>query len=504
METSFVSKKIRIAVLHFSHETVTFLPNDTELSDFIYEGSPCRDEELLRYDPQGYMGGFVKCAREYSEVELVGIESPLFPKTGIGSGWVTNEAFEHFVGAMLRDMKERGPFDGAYMAVHGAMAVRGVSRPEAELAARVRKLVGPKVVIAATFDPHGNEDEQFLASANLAFCVKYYPHYDMHLQGERAARAMVRSIRGDYRPTSSCLKVPIISATVVQWTGASPWMDLVQRALTWEARKPDTYVNVFFGFPWADTPDAGMTIQVITNGDQRLADEVAKDMASTAWRQRESLLSSTKVHSIEDGARLAVEAVTGGRRPVVLADHSDRSGYATWLLTEMLRLNARKTLFATIADGDLVRKLFAAGVKIGDAFDYPIGGRVETSAGEPVRIFGSVLAKGTARDATGSRAEWISVRFGDGNVVVVSSNLMQIAELEMLEAMDLDLGQFDVIAIKSRVHFRRGLYDSGFSLEVLLVEPVEPFLGTTRLDGLPYKNLNLVDYYPYGRLTFSP
>ncbi len=26
---------IRIAVLMFSHETVTFLPNDTELADFI-------------------------------------------------------------------------------------------------------------------------------------------------------------------------------------------------------------------------------------------------------------------------------------------------------------------------------------------------------------------------------------------------------------------------------------------------------------------------------------
>ncbi|MEA2815416.1 MAG: hypothetical protein QOI93_3113, partial [Rhodospirillaceae bacterium] len=29
-------KPIRIAVLHFSHETVTFLKNDTTLADFIY------------------------------------------------------------------------------------------------------------------------------------------------------------------------------------------------------------------------------------------------------------------------------------------------------------------------------------------------------------------------------------------------------------------------------------------------------------------------------------
>ena len=38
---------IRIAVLHFSHETVTFLKNDTTLDDFIFPGSPASGEALL-------------------------------------------------------------------------------------------------------------------------------------------------------------------------------------------------------------------------------------------------------------------------------------------------------------------------------------------------------------------------------------------------------------------------------------------------------------------------
>ena len=101
----------------------------------------------------------------------------------------------------------------------------------------------------------------------MAFTVKYFPHYDSYLQGERAARMLVRAIRGDYTPATVTLRVPIISPTVLQWTGASPWMDLVQRALTWEAREPDVYVNFFFGFPFADVPDVGMTFQVMTNGD---------------------------------------------------------------------------------------------------------------------------------------------------------------------------------------------------------------------------------------------
>jgi microcystin degradation protein MlrC len=46
----------------------------------------------------------------------------------------------------------------------------------------------------------------------------------------------------------------------------------------------DVYVNVFFGFPFADVPDVGMTVQVLTNGNPKLAGEIAQDIAGFAWR----------------------------------------------------------------------------------------------------------------------------------------------------------------------------------------------------------------------------
>jgi len=55
---------IRIAVLHFAHETVTFLRNDTTVEDFLYPGSPAAGDAMLGWDPKSYMGGFVKVARE--------------------------------------------------------------------------------------------------------------------------------------------------------------------------------------------------------------------------------------------------------------------------------------------------------------------------------------------------------------------------------------------------------------------------------------------------------
>jgi microcystin degradation protein MlrC len=489
---------IRIAVLHFSHETVTFLKNETTLDDFIYAGSPAQGEALLRSYPKSYMGGFVKMAREFDGVELVGIESPLWPKTGTGSGWVTEEAFETFTGKMIAAIRAEAAFDGVYLCVHGAMAVRGVPRPEAELARRVREAVGPKAFIAATFDLHGNEDEAFLQHADMAFAVKYFPHYDEYLQGERAARALVRAIRGDFKPTHVTIRIPVISPGVLQWTGASPWMDLVQRALVWEAREPDTYVNIFFGFPFADVPDVGMTVQVLTNGNPEPAKRVGHDLASSIWRQREALLKSTKIHTIANGVALAKQAVSGGQTPVVLADHSDRSGSATWLLREIIAQDLSNTLVATIADADAAARLKAMGAKEGDSVDIEVGGLVDESAGQPVRI------QGTIRKAVDGYGQfWVCIQFGRNNVLILSTYLVQIMEPFSLKALGLDIASFEVMAIKSRVHFRRGFDDNGFAKTILLVEPEQPFLGTTHLDKLPYQNVDLTRYYPYGNPAFS-
>jgi len=491
-----MAETIRIAVLHFAHETVTFLKNDTTLSDFIYPGSPAKGETLLKAYPKSYIGGFVKVAREFG-VELVGIESPLWPKTYTGSGWVTAEAFETLVGRMIEGLKSEGPFDGVYLALHGAMAVRGVPRPEAELARRVREVVGRKAFIAATFDLHGNEDDEFLKHADMGFAVKYFPHYDEYLQGERAARMLVRMIRGDYRVVHATRKVPILTATVRMWTGASPWSDLIQRALVWEAREVDVFVNVFFGFPFADVPDVGITIQVMTSGNDKLAAEIANDIAGLAWRKREALLTSTRIHSIAEGVRLAKAAVEKGETPVVFADHSDRSGSATFLLKEIMAQDLSQVIIATIADADTTAKLKAGGAKAGDAFDMDVGGLVDESAGEPVRIQGTIL-----NAVEGHGQFWVAVKFGRDNVLILSTYLVQLIEPFSLGALGLDIHAFKVFAIKSRVHFRRGFDDNNFAKTILLVEPDQPFLGTIHLDSLPYEHVDLKRYYPYGEPDF--
>jgi microcystin degradation protein MlrC len=83
-------------------------------------------------------------------------------------------------------------------------------------------------------------------------------------------------------------------------------------------------------------------------------------------------------------------------------------------------------------------------------------------------------------------------------VLIVSPYLVQIMKPATLTGLGLDAAAFDVFAIKSRVHFRRGFDDSGFAKTILLVEPEQAFLGTVRLEALPYRNVELGAFYPYG------
>ena len=181
----------------------------------------------------------------------------------------------------------------------------------------------------------------------------------------------------------------------------------------------------------------------------------------------------------------------------MLADHSDRSGYATWLLREIIAQDLSNVVIATIADAGATARLKTQGAKAGDAFDMEVGGLVDESAGAPIRVQGTILK---AVEAFGQFC--VSVRFGRNNILILSTYLAQMLEPFSLTNFGVDLEAAEIFAIKSRVHFRRGFDDNGFAKTILLVEPVQSYLGTVRLDGLGYENVDLTRYYPYGNPAF--
>ena len=121
-------------------------------------------------------------------------------------------------------------------------------------------------------------------------------------------------MKGSYTPTTATRRPGIITATVLQWTGASPSMDIMERARRWEAREEDAFVSVFYGYPWSDVPDVGATIHVMTNDDQELADRIADDMNDFFWRVREEFALG-QYPQPEEAARIVAQAVAEGATP---------------------------------------------------------------------------------------------------------------------------------------------------------------------------------------------
>lgn len=487
------TERLRFAVMTFAHETCTFCPGgDTDIERWTKLRPPYVGDEILE-SSSTYIRGFVSAAAEYSDVELIGLSSPAGVYGGSSASWSTRETFDHFMDIMLDDLREAMPVDGVYLALHGAMAVREIPRPEAEIAKRFREVVGPDVPIVGSFDLHGNEDQEFLQWANMAFVTKRYPHYDAGLQGARSARSLVRQARGTYQPTTATRKPGVITPTVLQWTGQSPSMDIMERARRWESREEDAFVSVFYGFPWADVPDVGATVHVMTNDDQELADRIADDMSDYIWRVREELFGE-EFSQPPAAASRAATAFGAGETPIVLADYSDRSGDATHTLKEVVEQQLSGVLIATIRDENVLASLAEGGAAPGDRFSMDVGGFTGPASGDPVRVDGTLSYLGEAFGYDRVAA----VNFGDRNTVIITPALKQVLWTHELEFGPIVPDDYDMFALKSRVHFRRGFDETGYAKTIIIVDAPGPYVGTVRLDALTYENVTLTDHYPYG------
>ena len=485
------NRTYKVVVLQYMQETCTFCPGgDTEIADRTRHVPYIKGEDLIKSG--GFVGGFVHTAAQFDDMEVVGLDSPDEVFGGSSRSWESKESFEHFMKIILDDLRSQMPVQGVYLSLHGALAVRNVPRPEAEIAKRVREIVGPDVPIAGSFDLHGNEDEQFLEWANAAFVTKRYPHYDAFHQGSRSATFLYRSMKGLYQSTTATRKPPIITATVLQWTGQSPSMMIMERARRWEAREKDAFVSVFYGFPWSDVPDVGTTVHVMTNNNPELAGAIADDMADFIWRVREDFAGGTYPMP-DEAVTQTVSAIEKGAVPVVLGDYSDRPGDATWILKELIAKDVSKVIYAALRDERALAALKAADAKPGDDFDMEVGGFTGEQAGTPVRIGGKVkyFGEGWGYD------EIAIIEYGNSNLLYIVPTYVQIRTLNPLDIVGINPDDYDVFVVKSRVHFRRGFDETGYAKTIIVVDAPGAWFGTTRLNALEYEHAPIDTLYPF-------
>ncbi|MFH0848672.1 MAG: M81 family metallopeptidase [archaeon] len=492
---------MRIAVASFSHETCTFCPKRTTIEDFE-KGGVLYGNDVLETERgiPSYINGYIKAAEEEG-AELIGILSAARAWGGSSGSWLTKECFDKYSNGIADGLRKAGKLNGVLLALHGGMAVEGHPRPEAEIVRRARKAVG-KIPIMVTLDMHANEDEELTNAADAVFVIKTFPHVDSEETGLIAARCMIRTVKGEFTPTMAIKKPGIITPGVFQCTLFNPTKQIFDRARAWQEKEKDAYcVNVALGFPYADVPDAGATVIAVTNRNPGLAKKIVEDMSNFIWSIREPF-ANQKVPKTKEGIDLVLRAVREGKRPVVIADHGDRTGDGTHILKELLAKGAKNFAIATIADPHAIQEIQQKS-QLGEKVTAKVGGYATRLSGEPIELTGTVEFLGdgsyvlTGPMSTGRKVNLETVAvldLGNNNHVIITPVLHQVLDDSIIKTYGIDFNSLDIIVLKSRVHFRA--FYQNVAKEIVPIDT--PCLGPADLSTLPYRNVPL-DLYPIGK-----
>jgi microcystin degradation protein MlrC len=489
--------KLRISVASFSHKTCTFCPNITTLEDWE-KGGMLYGKDALMTEGEGrsYITGYKEAAEKEKGIELVGILRARGPATvGMGS-WLTTESFDVIADRIVDGLKKAGKLDGVLLALHGAMAVTAIPRPEAELCRRVRKTVG-KVPIMVTLDLHANEDVELANAADGVFILKTYPHLDSHEIGVTAAQCMIETIQGRFKPTMAVRKPGVISASVYQASGYYPMKKVYDRCRAWEAR--GVYcASVAPGFAYSDVPDVGASVFVVTNDNHPLAEEAAQDISDLIWSLRDDL--TRPLPKAKDGVANVIKMVNQGIKPVVIAYHDDRLGDGTHVLKELIEQGA-KNFLASVGDPRVLMMLEEEH-KVGDTVTVTMGGWIHPISAKPVIVTGKIeYLGGTEWVETGpmgrgaDRRERLvaSLNLGNNNHVIISERLRAPMSADAFKVLGINMDSLDIVELKDRVH-HKAYWDTWAKVDY----PVDP-PGTTPADlsTLHYENIPW-DLYPIG------
>lgn len=484
---------MRIAVASFSHETCTFCPKPTTVEDFEAGGVLYGPEviEGSRGIPS-YINGFIRAAEAHSDVELVGILAASRSRGGSSGSWLTRECFDKYSRGIAEGLMEAGEVDGVLLALHGAMAATGYPKPEAEIVRRVRNAVGDTPIMV-TLDLHANEDHELTDAADGVFILKTYPHVDSEEIGMEACECLIHTVRGEFKPTMAIRKPKVFTPSVFQWTGEYPGKNIMERTEKWEKEEPSCYsVSVAFGFAYADVPDVGATVITVTDNDQDLAEKIATDVADYIWELREPFAGKI-LPKTGAGVTEAIQLAKDGATPVVIADHSDRTGDSTYILAELIKQGASNFCVATIRDEKTIAKLLDSS-QVGDKSKVSVGGFVSCCSGEPVNIEGVVeylgpceftLVGPMSRGAKRSLGDVAVIGFGENNHIILTPTLHQVLDDAIFPSVGLDLESLEIVVLKSRIHFRAFYDDVAGSVVVIDA----PGLGPADLTQHNYENI---------------
>ncbi len=468
----------RIAVGGIQHETNTFAPLKATLADFEQADAwpglttgPALLEAVKGINLPA--AGFIDEARSLGH-ELV----PLLWCSAQPSAHVTRDAFEFIVQGLLARLAQARSLDAVYLDLHGAMVAEHIEDADGEVLARVRKLIGPGVLLVASLDFHANVSARMVEQADGLVSFRSYPHVDMTETGVRAAALLHDLLRKPARAKWH-RPLPFLMPLTSQCTLVEPLRGLMAQAQSLE-RAPVMSLCLTPGFPAADVPKCGPSVFGYGRDADALTRAARILVGATLEREHEFALD---LIGVEQATRLAHDADIPRGRPLILADTQDNPGAGgnadtMSLLKAFIAAQVEGVLAGVIWDAQSAARAHEAGQ--GANVELALGARSGFADETPlvarftVERLGDGRFVGTGPFYRGGRFElgpMALLRTGSARIVVASRK-QQAADAAMFRHVGAEPADSRVLVLKSSVHFRADFGD--LASRIVIVEAPGP------------------------------
>ena len=441
---------MRIGIARISQETSTFSPQQTDL-EMIRAFGVAHGQDVIepRDRVNAFVAGFLDIV---GDQELVGITSV----HASPAGYLTAAAMDAITIWFTEDLQAALPLDGLLLSLHGAFASIADPDMEGRILQCAREILGPDVPIGVSLDLHANITRRMIEHADALYGMHTHPHVDMREIGRRVAATLLAAKRGEVKPVTRAIKLPLITSAETHITGEPPMKDLMDAARRYEEDPRVLLASLFAVQPWMDVPEMGWCSVVVTDNDPALADRLARELAEMAWGQREAYTRPCPTYQEVLDQAFATEV-----RPVVISDPTDLmtgggTGDSTWYLKELLARAPEAPCYLTMVYPEAAAQMASAGPGVRVALS--LGGKLDNIHSTPVQVEGEVVRViPPSPDRELPESMGLTAVLQAGNIhIVVFERLGPGSSPSIYSGAGLDPKQAKILIAKSVVDFREG------------------------------------------------
>ncbi|OHT10465.1 microcystin LR degradation protein MlrC [Tritrichomonas foetus] len=433
----------RIVIGGFHHESNTFNPIIADNNDiYVWRGS-----EFYDHMTDNSISGIITQLRKYN-YDII----PTVLARAVPNGVWNKDIYLSLKEEFLTTLKTCGHVDGFCLALHGSMRVDQIGKAETDILTAIREIY-PDLPIYASLDMHGTVTPEMARLVNGYVGYKTAPHIDEFETGEHAARMLHMALEEGVKTCMAICQVPFLIAGEQSETSVEPMVKLMKEIAESE-KKPGVLASSYLlGYPWADSPENGVTAVVVTDGSQELADSEALRLGKLFWDTRREFHFYNDTRLPDETLKAALE-FQRTEFPVVISDSGDNpTAGSSQDVTNFLKLilndpEAPKLspplVYQGFYDPEVVKKAVAAGV--GASFETDLGAAFDKVKSTPVHS--RVTVKSVVLQWEQAFKTDMVLLDVQGVDVIVTSKHVGMYDPEMMRALGVVPEERKIIVVK--------------------------------------------------------